>query len=250
VTTARTRVIAIVGAGPGLGLSLARRFGGSGYRVALLARTRSRLDEHVALLAQEGIEASGHEVDVLDRPGLARTLRAVERAHESIDVLAYSPTPLGSALREPEHIDVAAAMHQLEYSLLGAIESVQAVLPGMLARGDGALLFTGGYSARYPIPSHASAGVALAAQRNYAYVLNRSLADRGVYAGTVTVAGLILRSRTGDEVLAAPPEVRTALEPLLVDPDEIARVYWDMVARRDRVEEVVGNPQLVEATIR
>jgi NADP-dependent 3-hydroxy acid dehydrogenase YdfG len=247
--TGHTKTIAIVGAGPGLGLSLARRFGHNGYRVALLARTRSRLDAHVAQLAQEGIEAGGHAADVLDRPGLAEALGAVEREHGSVDVLAYNPTPLGSALRGPEDLDVAAAMHQLDYSLLGAIEAVQVVLPGMLTRGDGGLLFTGGYSARFPIPSHASAGLALAALRNYAYVLNRSLADRGVYAGTVTVAGLILRSTTGDEVLAAPPEVRTALEPLLVDPDDIAGVYWAMLTRRDRVEEVVGNAALVESTI-
>ena len=73
--------------------------------------------------------------------------------------------------------------------------------------------------------------------------------DRGVYAGTVTVAGLILRSATGDEVLAAPPEQQAALVPLLIDPDDIADVYWDMVTTRDRVEEIVGNPGLVEATM-
>jgi hypothetical protein len=119
----------------------------------------------------------------------------------------------------------------------------------MLAVGDGALLFTGGYSARHPITSHANAGLALSAQRNYAYVLNRSLADRGIYAGTVTVAGLLLRSETGDQILAAPAEQRAMFEPLLVDPDDIADVYWDMITKRDRVEEVVGNTALVEQLI-
>ena len=36
-------VIAIVGVGPGLGLSIARRFGREGYAVALISRTQSRL---------------------------------------------------------------------------------------------------------------------------------------------------------------------------------------------------------------
>ena len=173
----------------------------------------------------------------------------MEAAHGAVDVLAYNPTPLGAALRSPEETTVDDALHQLEYSLLGGIAAVQAVLPGMLARGDGALLFTGGYSALHPVPSHASAGLALAAQRNYAYVLNRSLAERGVYAGTVTVAGLILRSVTGDAVLAGPPEQQEAMAPLLIDPDDIADTYWEMVTRRDRVEEVIGNPALVEVTM-
>jgi NADP-dependent 3-hydroxy acid dehydrogenase YdfG len=238
---------AIVGAGPGLGMSLARRFGHEGHQVGLVARNRERLEQHASALGDEGIRATAHVADILDRPSLASALDELERDHGSIDVLAYGPTPSGAALVLPEDLDVDAAMHQLDYSLLGAIAAVQAVLPGMLARGDGALLFTGGYSARFPVPSHSNAGLALAAQRNYAYVLNRRLSDRGIYAGTVTVAGLILRSTTGDEVLAAPPEQRAALEPLLIDPDEIADAYWDMVTRRDRVEDVVGNPSAVEA---
>ena len=241
--------MAIVGAGPGLGLSLARRFGREGLLVALLARDKERLEAHVDALRDDGVTATAHPADVLDRSALAVALADVEQAHGSVDVLAYNPTPGGATLRSPEDTTVDDALHQLQYSLLGGIAAVQAVLPGMLSRGDGALLFTGGYSALYPVPSHASAGLALAAQRNYAYALNRSLADRGVYAGTVTVAGLILRSSTGDEVLAAPPEQQAALTPLLIDPDDIANVYWDMVTKRDRVEEIVGKPSLVESTM-
>jgi NADP-dependent 3-hydroxy acid dehydrogenase YdfG len=243
------KTIAIIGSGPGLGLSLARRFGREDHRVGLFARSLERMEKHVALLETEGITATAHVADILDRPGLAAAIADLERANGSIDVLAYSPTPRAERLRSPEEMEVDDALLQLNYSVLGPIEAAQAVLPGMLARGAGALLFTGGYSARYPIPSHASAGIALAGQRNYAYVLNRSLADRGIYVGTITVAGLILRSTTGDEVLAAPPEQQAALAPLLIDPDEIAETYWDMVTKRDRVEEVVGNPTLVEQTI-
>ena len=63
------KVMAIVGAGPGLGLSLARRFGREDHRVALLARNRARLEQHVAALGGEGVDAAAHPADVLDRPG-------------------------------------------------------------------------------------------------------------------------------------------------------------------------------------
>lgn len=244
-----TKTIAIVGAGPGLGTSMARRFGREGFHVGLLARNADRIDAMAAELALEGISASAHAADVLDRPTLRAALGDLERATGSIDVLAYLPTPKGAELKLPEDVDVESVMHQLDYTVLGPIEATQAVLPGMLARGEGALLYTGGYSSRHPVTTHANAGIALAAQRNYAYVLNRALAGKGIYAGTVTVAGLILRSTTGDEILAAPAEVRAILEPLLIDPDDIADVYWDMYQKRDRAEEVVGNPELVEATI-
>ena len=131
-------------------------------------RNGERLEQHVSALGREGIDAAAHPADVLDRPALAAALADVERAYGTVDVLAYGPTPLGAALRGPDDTTVDDALHQLQYSLLGGIEVVQSVLPGMLVRGDGALWFTGGYSALFPVPSHASAGLVLAAQRNYA----------------------------------------------------------------------------------
>ena len=51
--------IAIVGAGPGLGLAIARRFGREGFRVALVSRAESKLDALAARLAEDGIQAAG-----------------------------------------------------------------------------------------------------------------------------------------------------------------------------------------------
>jgi hypothetical protein len=36
---------------------------------------------------------------------------------------------------------------------------------------------------------------------------------------------------------------------MMVDPDDIAETYFDMVTRRDRVEEIIGNPSLVETPL-
>jgi len=59
-----SRVIAIFGAGPGLGASIARRFAAEGFRVALVARRKDRLDALVDQLAAEGIEAAGFTADL------------------------------------------------------------------------------------------------------------------------------------------------------------------------------------------
>jgi NAD(P)-dependent dehydrogenase (short-subunit alcohol dehydrogenase family) len=65
-------VIAIVGAGPGLGLSIARRFGREGFTVALISRSAANLDRLAAELADSGIQAAGFPADVRDRPRCAR----------------------------------------------------------------------------------------------------------------------------------------------------------------------------------
>lgn len=69
--------IAIVGAGPGLGLSIAKVFGGHGYDVALIARDKGKLDALVAELAETGITAEGFAADVAEAGPAHR--RAAER---------------------------------------------------------------------------------------------------------------------------------------------------------------------------
>ena len=63
--------IAIVGAGPGMGLAIARTFGERGFDVALISRTHARLDALAGQLAAEGITAAGFAADVMDRASLS-----------------------------------------------------------------------------------------------------------------------------------------------------------------------------------
>ncbi|MGH3085599.1 MAG: SDR family NAD(P)-dependent oxidoreductase, partial [Gaiellaceae bacterium] len=63
--------IAIVGAGPGLGLAIARTFGSEGYDVALVSRHRAKLDGLIDQLASENIAAAAFPADVLDRAALS-----------------------------------------------------------------------------------------------------------------------------------------------------------------------------------
>ena len=69
--TTATKTLAVVGAGPGLGLSIAKRFGAAGFQVALLARNADRLDQLVGELDGQGVTARAYVADVADRPGLA-----------------------------------------------------------------------------------------------------------------------------------------------------------------------------------
>jgi hypothetical protein len=94
----------------------------------------------------------------------------------------------------------------------------------MLERGDGALVFTTGGSAVYPVPFMGSTGIALSGLRNYAYALNEALDGTGVYAGTVSIGMFLTAAGEGGPG----------------DPDAIAPIHFDMVTKRDRVEELVG----------
>jgi short-subunit dehydrogenase len=103
-------------------------------------------------------------------------------------VLEYSPGPQGAPITAAVQTTVDAATAQFELNVLGAITATEAVLPGMLRRGNGGLLFTTGVSSVIPVTFLGSAGIAMAGLRNWAPALHEQLAGKGVYVGTLTIA--------------------------------------------------------------
>ncbi len=84
---------ALVGAGPGVGLSLAKRFGSESFNVGLLARNPENLSALVSELDGLGITAKAYPADVTDRGGIVAALRRLEADLGPVDVLEFSPIP-------------------------------------------------------------------------------------------------------------------------------------------------------------
>lgn len=220
--------LAIVGAGPGMGLAIARTFGSRGFDVALIARTKEKLETLVDQLGQEGITAAAFPADVLDRASLTDALDAAKARFGVIDVLEYSPAPHspvpGFTLAAPSEVSVDNLQPQIEYTFYGAVTAAQAALPAMREAGAGTLLFTTGGGSVDPVPMLGNVNAAAAALRNWAINLNKELAGSGVYAAHVAINVWI----GGD----GPEGFPTAT------PEQIAPLYWDLHENRDRSEAV------------
>ncbi|SHN15327.1 SDR family NAD(P)-dependent oxidoreductase [Cryptosporangium aurantiacum] len=214
--------IAIVGAGPGLGLAIAQVFGRQGFGVALLSRSQEKLDGLVAQLGEAGIEAAGFAADVLDRPSLTAALAAATERFGSIDVLEYSPAPhtASPTLAMADVLDVTPEnlQPQLDYYLYGAVTAANAVLPAMLAAGAGTLLFTTGAGSVTPLAMMGNVNAAAAALRNWVLNLHGALADKGIYAAHVPINAWIGSG--------APS----------TDAATIAQTYWDLYTARQEAE--------------
>jgi len=230
-----SRVIAIFGAGPGLGASIARRFAAEGFRVALVARRKDRLDALVDELAAESIEAAGFTADLAAPDEIPAVVAAIRERFGRIDVVEYGPIPSGG-FTPAAQLDPATLAGGIPLLVLTPLVVVQAVLPEWTERGDGAFLMTTGATAVHPVPHMSGVGPLMAAARNWLYSLNGELAASGIYAGTLSIGAYI----TGSEAAAAATAAADPQAPPLplVDPAELAALYWDMYAKRDRVEEV------------
>ena len=215
--------IAIVGAGPQFGLSTARIFGAHDYRVALIARSRDRLVDLSSQLTAQGVEAAGFPADVRDGAALTGALAEAAERFDGIDVLSFSPLPARDYLQPVLQTTPEQAQAAFEFSVLGTMRSVQAVLPAMRERGQGSLLFTSGGSALTPNGNVAGTSISMAGEAAYITMLHEALAPENIY-----VAHLVVR--VGIAAGAQPG-----------DPDDLAAQLWQLHEERTQFRVVVGD---------
>src|SRR5882757_2524770 len=126
-----SKTIAVFGVGPGMGRSVARRFGREGL---LVARNPTRLDTFTGELVADGIEAAGFAGDIADRDALPGMIDAITARFGPIDVLEYAPSGLdllntATAVRDA---DAASFEFPLDLLLRTPVTLIRQVLPGML----------------------------------------------------------------------------------------------------------------------
>ncbi|CAM5513446.1 SDR family NAD(P)-dependent oxidoreductase OS=Streptomyces tendae OX=1932 GN=GUR47_06945 PE=4 SV=1 [Streptomyces tendae] len=218
--------IAIIGAGPGMGLAIARTFGSQGFDVALIARNRDKLNDLAGLLDAEGITAAAFPADVLDHDALTQALKDATTRFGGIDVLEYSPggSLESTPLTAPSGTNPSDVQWAMDILLYGAIAATRAVLPAMREAGAGTLLYTNGAGSVDPTPMLGNLNAAQAALRNWVLSLHKELAGTGVQAAHVAIGVWI---GTG-----GPPGVPAA------SAEEVAPLYWDLHTQRDEVERV------------
>lgn len=179
--------LAIVGAGPGLGLAVARRFGREGFSVALVARDAEKLEDLAARLRGDGITAEGFVADARDRAALTSALDAAAAALGPIEVLQYSPVPAREFMKPVLDTTADDLVGPLEMSVLGPATAVQQVLPGMRELGRGTFLFPNGGSAVRPRGAVTGTSIAFAGESAYAQLLHEALAPENVHVAQLII---------------------------------------------------------------
>ena len=197
-------LIAIIGAGPGMGAAIARLFGQHGYNVALVSRTRSKVDALADQLKAEGINASGFTADILDPQSITSAITQIESTLGPIDVLEFSPADPTLPRQSPLEVSVSGAQAQFDFYVLGAITAVQSVLPTMLGRGAGTIIVTTGGSSVFPNATFGNIALAAASLRNWALSLHAAAADKGVQVAHIAINAWIGNQPGADAALIAP----------------------------------------------
>ena len=217
-------VIAIIGAGPGLGAAVARRFGREGFAVALISRDQSKLDGLASELEADGVTAKGYAADVREPATVERALALAGDELGPVTALQYSPLPSRDYLKPVLDLTPELALEALRFSALGLVHAVRAVLPGMRERGDGSVILINGGTSVKARSGFAGTSVAFPAESAYGEMLFDALEGEGVRVRQLVIPGGIPKLQLPNgiddvadriwELQAAPAPFRTMLIPL------------------------------------
>ncbi len=182
-------VIVVVGAGPGVSGSVARRFAREGYDVGLLGVDEEQLLTLAGELEELGAAVGHTVVDVTDVEATTAAIGRFGGFADRIDVLHFNP----SAFREkhPLELTVDELLADVALGVGALLTAVQAARPFMSAGGR--VTVTGSMAADKPWNKAASLGVQKAGVRNLVRSLDTTLAPDGIRAVTVTVRGTLSR---------------------------------------------------------
>jgi short-subunit dehydrogenase len=132
------RVVIITGASSGIGAELARQLGARGARVGLTARRAEALDQVARAIRDSGGIAAAAPADAGDRAATAAAIARLAGELGPVNVLVANA---GLGLATSGTAFSAETVEQMvRVNLLGAVYAFEAVLPNMLARGDGQLV--------------------------------------------------------------------------------------------------------------
>jgi short-subunit dehydrogenase len=202
------RHLLLVGAGPGLGMAVARRFANGGYRVTLVARSTDGLGDLASSLGDTGSQIETIAADASDPEALRARMAELYAEHGAPGVIIYN-----AVMGAPDKLLESSVEHlQMAYAVdvISAIVLTQVAAPAMRAAGSGTIMVTGGGFADHPIPALATISLGKAALRSAATMLGADLEADGIRVATLTIAGQIVAG--------------TAF-----DPENIAKRYWEVV---------------------
>jgi NAD(P)-dependent dehydrogenase (short-subunit alcohol dehydrogenase family) len=213
-------VSVIAGVGPGLGASLARKFAKEGCRLAVLARSPDFLEALSKELREHGTEVLAIPTDIGETDQVAAAFARIRDELGPVDLLVNNASASGPFSQPFVEITPESFTHGWRVGVRGAFLCSQAVVPDMLRKNAGCVLFTGATSSvRGSAITFSSAKFAL---RGFAQALARELWPKGIHVAHIVIDGVIRENEnepgTGDQTA----------EPLM-NPAAIAEAYWGLV---------------------
>lgn len=211
------KVAVVIGVGPGLGAAVAKRFAREGFAIGLMARSEESLSAARDEVEGAGGTALAIQADATDSASVAQAFDKVREELGDPEVFVYNAGAfqMGSILElTPEQFDDC-----FRANCSGAFYGAQQVLPAMLEKGRGTIIFTGATAALRGGANFAALATGKFGLRALAQSTAREFGPQGIHVAHVIVDGQIDTPRVREMW----PERE---EHTMLSPDAIADNYW------------------------
>ena len=177
-------VVWVTGASSGIGEALVSPLVRRGARVAVSARRADRLETLASGWRDRGADVRAYPLDVTDRAATHATVAAIEQAFGGIDVAILNAG--GHIAPAIAPFDAQQYVDNLTLNVFSVIYGIEAVLPGMLARGRGHIVGISSLAGYRAVPTAGAYGGSKAAVSYMLDAIRFDLEPRGVLVTSVT----------------------------------------------------------------
>lgn len=222
--------VLITGATGGLGHAIARAFAAQGASLLLNGRRAEPLEALCGELGAEAVIA-----DLSDR---AAVEMLADRAGELDVLVANAALPATGFFLDLTQAQIDTI---LEVNLRSQIALARFVVPGMVQRGHGAVVFIASLSGKAASPASSLYNATKFGLRGFALALREDLHGTGVGVSVIMPGFIRDAGMFADSGVKLPPGVGTRT------PDDVAKAVLDAV-RHNRAEVTVAPPMLRAGT--
>ncbi len=214
MTTTQTPLAVVTGASTGIGLALAKQFGLHGFDL-IVAAEDEKIDSAAGQLRTTGANVQPVQADLSTYEGVEELFQQVE--DRPVDALALN-AGIGVSGDFTRDVPLEDELNLIELNVLSPVHLAKRVLPGMVRRGQGRVLFTSSVAATAPGPYEATYAASKAFLQSFGQALRAELKDAGV---TVT---LLMPGPTETEFFdrAGMQDTRLGAKSSKDDPDTVA----------------------------
>lgn len=216
----KNKVVLITGASSGIGKELSRNLSRKGARLAIVARREEALNELIEELGPNPVVPI--VADVRDAKAMVSVAETVTRELGPIEVLIAN-AGIGSTTRAPD-LDVEAVANVIDTNVMGVVNSIAAVLPGLVSRRAGQLVAISSLAAYRGLPASAAYCASKAGLSSFMESVRLDLRNTGVDV-TIIHPGFIKTPLT---------EGRQANMPYLMELDEAVEKIVTAIEERKK----------------
>lgn len=178
------KTVLIVGAGGVLGRALVTEFSSAGYAVFGVRRADTNHEHHYTYDA-----ARIYRCPLDDLTAIKQVVSEIENECGAIDVLVYNAAHL--VVKSYMELSLEDINDSWTASVPGALASTQAVIPGMVKSGSGAIIFSGATASLRGTSRFAAFASAKFALRGLSQALAREYQSQGIHVAHVVIDGLL-----------------------------------------------------------